>query len=198
MENSLVVLHLLITIIIKIGQRIRSQQIWNFDSVTVIETCYISTGCNRTPHCADWRCSGLICFGACRSVSIYQPEVWFYPAIPGLFSLKFIYSRSYCCLLLHQGVRQEWQISTKLCPSLCHYFFLLNKYNLLQQSSRTTFQTTSGTIQPGQYTIKIHKPKFYFAGPKKIVIFQIWGWASVCYSSFIFFLLFQTLFIPLL
>ena len=104
-----------------------------------IETCYISTGFNRTPHCADWGCSGLICFGAyregkaCHSVSIYQPEVWFYPAIPGLFSLKFIYSRSYslCCLLLHQRVRQERQISTKLCPSLCHYFFLLNKYNLL-------------------------------------------------------------------
>jgi hypothetical protein len=50
--------------------------------MTAIETCYISTGCNRTPHCADWGCSGLICFGACRSVSIYQPEVWFYPAIP--------------------------------------------------------------------------------------------------------------------
>ena len=124
--------------------------------MTVVETCHISTGCNRTPHCADWGCSGLICFGACRSVSIYQPEVWFYPAIPvySRWNLYTLYSRNYslCCLLLHQGVRQEWQISTKLCPCLCHYFFLLNKCNLLQQSSRTTFQTTTAQVP------KWHKP----------------------------------------
>ncbi|XP_076094139.1 elongator complex protein 2-like [Mytilus galloprovincialis] len=42
--------------------------------MTAIETCYISTGCNRTPHCADWGLNGLICFGSCRSVTVYQPE----------------------------------------------------------------------------------------------------------------------------
>ena len=106
----------------------------------------------------------------------------------GLFSLKFIYSRSYSlfCLLLHQRVRQERQISTKLCPSLCHYFFLLNKYNLLQaavvqQSSRTTFQTTtctSGTTSPqanrASTPSKSTNPNFILLARKKIVIFQIW------------------------
>jgi hypothetical protein len=107
-----------------------------------IETCYISTGFNRTPHCADWGCSGLICFGAyregkaCHSVSIYQPEVWFYPAIPGLFSLRFIYSRSYSlfCLLLHQRVRQERQISTKLCVTIFSYW-TNTTYSIVQYPS---------------------------------------------------------------
>jgi hypothetical protein len=167
--------------------------------MTVVETCYISTGCNRTPHCADWGCSGLICFGACRSVSIYQPEVWFYPAIPGLFSLKFIYSRSYslCCLLLHQGVRQEWQISTKLYPSLCHYFFYWTNTTYYSSLHEQLFRPQVAQSNRASTPSKSTSPNSILLARKKIVIFQIWGWASVCYSSFIFFLLFQTLFIPL-
>jgi hypothetical protein len=30
-------------------------------------------------------------------------------------------------------------------------------------------------------------PNFILLARKKIVIFQIWGWASICYSSFIVF-----------
>ncbi|EFN82385.1 Probable elongator complex protein 2 [Harpegnathos saltator] len=36
-------------------------------------TCYISCACNRVPHCADWANNGLVCFGACNAVAIYEP-----------------------------------------------------------------------------------------------------------------------------
>ncbi|KAJ1526983.1 hypothetical protein ONE63_008528 [Megalurothrips usitatus] len=38
------------------------------------ETRYISTACNRTPGCLSWGENNLICFGACNSVAIYDPE----------------------------------------------------------------------------------------------------------------------------
>lgn len=37
---------------------------------------YISIGCNRTPHALDWGENGLIAFGACTSVVIYEPQVF--------------------------------------------------------------------------------------------------------------------------
>lgn len=45
-----------------------------------VETHYISSGCNRTSHCADWGKNGLICFGSCRAVAVYQPECCNKPA----------------------------------------------------------------------------------------------------------------------
>ncbi|KAL4222137.1 Elongator subunit elp2 [Mactra antiquata] len=42
--------------------------------MAAVNTCYISCGCNRTPHCADWGKNNLICYGSSRSVVIYQPE----------------------------------------------------------------------------------------------------------------------------
>ncbi|XP_012273228.1 elongator complex protein 2 [Orussus abietinus] len=38
-------------------------------------TRYISCACNRVPHSADWGRNGLICFGACNAVAIYDPDV---------------------------------------------------------------------------------------------------------------------------
>ncbi|XP_049859581.1 elongator complex protein 2 isoform X1 [Schistocerca gregaria] len=35
---------------------------------------YISCSCNRTPHSSDWGRNGLICFGACNAVAIYDPK----------------------------------------------------------------------------------------------------------------------------
>jgi len=35
---------------------------------------YVSIGCNRTPHALDWGQNGLIAFGACNSVGIYDPQ----------------------------------------------------------------------------------------------------------------------------
>ncbi|XP_069111891.1 elongator complex protein 2-like [Argopecten irradians] len=39
-----------------------------------VSTCYISCGCNRSPHSADWGPNGLICYSTCHSIAIYQPQ----------------------------------------------------------------------------------------------------------------------------
>lgn len=41
----------------------------------VLDTAYISVGCNRTPHSLDWGNNGLVCFAASNSVAIYDPKV---------------------------------------------------------------------------------------------------------------------------
>ena len=37
--------------------------------------CYTGSGCNRVPHCADWRRNSLICYGLCNGVVVYRPDV---------------------------------------------------------------------------------------------------------------------------
>ncbi|XP_050419397.2 elongator complex protein 2 [Patella vulgata] len=41
----------------------------------VLDTCYVSTACNRTCHAANWGQNNLICYGSCNAVCIYKPEV---------------------------------------------------------------------------------------------------------------------------
>ncbi|KAM0731926.1 Elongator complex protein 2 [Formica fusca] len=36
-------------------------------------TRYVSCSCNRVPHCADWGSNGLVCFGTCNAIAIYEP-----------------------------------------------------------------------------------------------------------------------------
>ncbi|KAL1138243.1 hypothetical protein AAG570_009932 [Ranatra chinensis] len=43
-------------------------------SIKPNDACYISCGCNRTPHCLDWGENNLICYGACHSIAIYDPK----------------------------------------------------------------------------------------------------------------------------
>lgn len=38
-------------------------------------TRYISCSCNAFPHCADWGNNGLICFGTCNAIAIYEPGI---------------------------------------------------------------------------------------------------------------------------
>ncbi|XP_069675648.1 elongator complex protein 2 [Periplaneta americana] len=38
------------------------------------ETVYVSSACNRTPHCVDWGRNKLICYGASNSVALYDPK----------------------------------------------------------------------------------------------------------------------------
>lgn len=40
-----------------------------------VENIYTSIGCNRTTESADWGNNGLIVFGACNAVAIYDPQV---------------------------------------------------------------------------------------------------------------------------
>ncbi|XP_014242346.1 probable elongator complex protein 2 [Cimex lectularius] len=36
---------------------------------------YVSAGCNPVPGCMDWSSNGLLCYGASRSVLVYEPQV---------------------------------------------------------------------------------------------------------------------------
>jgi len=40
-----------------------------------ISSCYVSCGCNKSPHCADWGRNNVLCYGSSHSVVICQPEV---------------------------------------------------------------------------------------------------------------------------
>ncbi|KAH3719324.1 hypothetical protein DPMN_062155 [Dreissena polymorpha] len=40
-----------------------------------MNTCYISSGCNKSPHCADWGRNNLLCYGSCQAVVVCKPEV---------------------------------------------------------------------------------------------------------------------------
>lgn len=39
-----------------------------------VQACYISCAYNRSPHCCDWGNNGIICYGACNAVAIYDPK----------------------------------------------------------------------------------------------------------------------------
>ncbi|KAK3108608.1 hypothetical protein FSP39_011810 [Pinctada imbricata] len=39
-----------------------------------VRTCYISSGCNRTPHCADWNEEGLLCYGSSHCIVLFEPD----------------------------------------------------------------------------------------------------------------------------
>ncbi|XP_053373737.1 elongator complex protein 2-like [Mercenaria mercenaria] len=39
-----------------------------------VDTCYISSGCNRTPHSADWGNNNVICYGSSSAIVLYLPE----------------------------------------------------------------------------------------------------------------------------
>lgn len=38
------------------------------------EASYICSACNRVPNAADWGRNGLVCYGSCNSISIYDPN----------------------------------------------------------------------------------------------------------------------------
>ncbi|XP_060064524.1 elongator complex protein 2-like [Ylistrum balloti] len=42
--------------------------------MAAVSTCYISCGCNRSPHSADWGPNGLVCYSTCHAIAIYQPQ----------------------------------------------------------------------------------------------------------------------------
>lgn len=44
-------------------------------NIDKVDLSYISCACNRTPHSADWGYNGLVCYGACHSVAIFDPSV---------------------------------------------------------------------------------------------------------------------------
>ena len=61
---------------------------------------YISIGCNRMPHALDWGDNGLIAFGACNSVAIYEPQVLSINIYDSFRSWKLCYYSQLLCLCL--------------------------------------------------------------------------------------------------
>ncbi|TRY84309.1 hypothetical protein DNTS_025420 [Danionella cerebrum] len=43
-------------------------------AASVVDTCYVSCCANRTPNTVSWGRGGLIAFGTCNSVAIYNPK----------------------------------------------------------------------------------------------------------------------------
>uniref|UniRef100_A0AAY4EPG8 Elongator complex protein 2 n=1 Tax=Denticeps clupeoides TaxID=299321 RepID=A0AAY4EPG8_9TELE len=41
----------------------------------VVETCHVACGANGTPHVLSWSRRGLVAFGTCHSVALYDPQV---------------------------------------------------------------------------------------------------------------------------
>ena len=41
----------------------------------VIQTCHVACCANRTPNVLSWGRGGLIAYGTCHSVAIYDPKV---------------------------------------------------------------------------------------------------------------------------
>ncbi|XP_052803085.1 elongator complex protein 2-like [Mya arenaria] len=39
-----------------------------------MKTCYVSCGCNKSSHCADWGQNNILCYGSSNAVVICQPE----------------------------------------------------------------------------------------------------------------------------
>lgn len=71
-----------------------------------LETCYISSGCNRTPLSVDWGENNLVCYGSRNAVMIYKPEVCTFCSI---VFYKDIFIN--CKYSLHIG--QRWKKSNK-------------------------------------------------------------------------------------
>lgn len=41
----------------------------------VVQTCHVACCANRTPKVVSWSKRGLIAFGTCHSVALYDPKV---------------------------------------------------------------------------------------------------------------------------
>ena len=76
-----------------------------------IDTCYISSGCNRTPHCLDWGQNNLICYGSCRAVAIYRPEVEL--DFPYIYDYRTLFvSVTGSKIVLSWGQGRGWAVET--------------------------------------------------------------------------------------
>nr|XP_006823801.1 PREDICTED: elongator complex protein 2-like [Saccoglossus kowalevskii] len=42
--------------------------------MAAVSTCYISAACNRTVQCVHWGRNGLVAYGSCRSIAIYEAK----------------------------------------------------------------------------------------------------------------------------
>ncbi|VVC32544.1 Hypothetical protein CINCED_3A022921 [Cinara cedri] len=41
----------------------------------LVKTVYVSSAVNRTPHCLDWSSNGLVIYGSCNAIHLYDPQI---------------------------------------------------------------------------------------------------------------------------
>lgn len=41
----------------------------------LIKTVYVSSAINSTPHCLDWGKNGLVIYGSCNAIHLYDPQI---------------------------------------------------------------------------------------------------------------------------
>ncbi|CAH1788294.1 unnamed protein product [Owenia fusiformis] len=53
----------------------KKKSYFRFAGMKIFSEGYISSGCNRTPNSVDWGNNGLIAYGSCKGVAIYDPKL---------------------------------------------------------------------------------------------------------------------------
>lgn len=48
----------------------KSEQVNN-----LVKTIYVSSAVNSSPNCLDWGLNGLIIYGSCNAIHLYDPQI---------------------------------------------------------------------------------------------------------------------------
>lgn len=82
---------------------------------------YVSLGCNRTPHAADWSSTGLLAYGASQSVALAQetevPPAVIHSSIPSEHRVSLVSGGTRAYASLYYSSRAQWE--SKLCSLDC-------------------------------------------------------------------------------
>lgn len=41
----------------------------------LVKTVYLSSAVNSSPHCLDWGLNGLVIYGSCNAIHLYDPQI---------------------------------------------------------------------------------------------------------------------------
>lgn len=41
----------------------------------LVKTIYVSSAVNSTPNCLDWGLNGLVIYGSCNAIHLYDPQI---------------------------------------------------------------------------------------------------------------------------
>lgn len=41
----------------------------------LVKTVYVSSAVNSTPNCLDWGSNGLVIYGSCNAIHLYDPQI---------------------------------------------------------------------------------------------------------------------------
>lgn len=41
----------------------------------LVKTVYVSSAVNSTPNCLDWGLNGLVIYGSCNAIHLYDPQI---------------------------------------------------------------------------------------------------------------------------